>query len=125
MRRYALGLFIFAIFIILFGFANGKISGESFQYISFPGLFYAVLKSLVIVLILLLAIGASAFAFFIDLLLLIFTTYDFPILGNIWNVCWDGVTIGWFWTETSGSSLFFGAVVLLLISGVLMRRRRA
>jgi len=59
MRRYALGLFVFSTLIILFGFTSRKISGESFQYISFPGLFYAVVKALVVVLVLLLAIAAS------------------------------------------------------------------
>ena len=122
MRRYASGVFLFAILILIFGFINGKISGESFQYISLPGLLFAVLKSLVIVLVLLLAIAASIPAFFIDLLLFLFTSYNFEVLKGIWNVCWDGVTIGWFWTETSGSSIFFGAIILMLISGLLMRR---
>lgn len=121
MNRYATGLFLFAIFILVFGFINGKISMDSFQYISIPGLFYAVLKSLVMVLVLLLAVAATIPAFFLDLLLLIFTNYDFPILSQIWNISWDGLTIGWFWTETSGSSLFFGALILLILSSYLMR----
>jgi len=122
MRRYASGLFLFAILLLIFGFISGKISGESFQYISLPGLLFAVLKSLVLVLVLLLAIAASVPAFFIDLLLFLFTSYDFAVLKGIWNVCWDGVTMDWFWTETSGSSVFFGAIILMLISGLLMRK---
>lgn len=124
MRRYALGLVLFSVFILVFGFITGKISSESFQYISIPGLFFAVVKSLVVVLILLLALAASVPAFLIDFILLFLTDYDFPLLSNIWGVCWDGVTLNWFWTETSGSSIFFGALILLLISGAFSRRRR-
>lgn len=117
-----MGLVFFSLFILVFGFVTGKISGESFQYISFPGLFFAVVKSLVIVLVLLLALVAALPAFLIDLLLYLATDYDFPILSTIWDVCWNGLTINWFWTETTGSSLFFGALVLLLISGAFSRR---
>ncbi|PHN01572.1 hypothetical protein [Flavilitoribacter nigricans] len=123
MRRYALGLVLFSVFILVFGFITGKISSESFQYISIPGLFFAVVKSLVVVLVLLLALMASIPSFLIDFILLFVTDYDFPILSNLWNVCWDGVTLNWFWTETTGSSLFFGALILLLISGAFSRRR--
>jgi hypothetical protein len=124
MRRYAAGLFLFSIFIIVFGFISGKITTESFQYISLSGLLFAILKALIVVLILLLALAATIPTFFIDLVLLFFTSYNFAIVGNLWAICWKGVTIGWFWTETSGSSLFFGALILLLISSLLYRRRR-
>lgn len=124
MRRYATGLLLFSIFIIVFGFITGKISVESFQYISIPGLLFAVLKSLIVVLVLLLAVAASVPAFVIDIILLFFTSFDFVLLGSIWEVCWNGVTIDWFWTETSGSSLFFGGLILLIISSLLMRGRR-
>ena len=30
--------------------------------------------------------------------------------------------MNWFWTATSGSSLFFGALILLLLGGGLSRR---
>jgi hypothetical protein len=124
MKRYAAGLFLFSIFIIVFGFISGKITTESFQYISLSGLLFAILKALIVVLILLLALAATIPIFFIDLVLLFFTSYNFAIVGNLWAICWKGVTIGWFWTETSGSSLFFGALILLLISSLLYRRRR-
>jgi len=124
MRNYAAGLSLFAILIILFGFLNGKITAESFQYISLPGLLYAVLKSLVVVLVLLLALAASLPLLVIDIVLLLFTNYDFATLKGVWGVAWDGVTMDWFWTETSGSSVFFGALILLLISGFFARGRR-
>lgn len=124
MRRYAAGLALFAILILVFGFINGKITGASFQTISLAGLLFAVLKSLLLVLILLLAVGASIPLLIIDILLLLFTEYGFALINGVWDVVWGRVTIGWFWTETSGSSLFFGALILLLLSGFFMRGRR-
>lgn len=124
MRNYAAGLSLFAILIILFGFLNGKITGESFQYISLPGLLYAVLKSLVVVFVLLLSLAAAIPLLLIDIVLLLFTNYDFELIQSVYGVVWDGVTLGWFWTETSGSSIFFGALILLLISGFFARGRR-
>ncbi len=123
MRRYATGLLLFSILILVFGFINGKITAESFQYISLPGLLFAVIKALIVVLILLLALAASLPAFLIDLLLFLLAGYDFELLSSIWGICWNKVAVGWFWTETSGSSIFFGGLILLVISALLMRRR--
>lgn len=117
-------MLLFAILILVLGFLYGKINGESFQYISFPGLIYAVLKSLIVVLILLLAITATIPSFFIDLILFFITDYEFPLLKQIWEISWGQVTMGWFWTETSGSSLFFAALILLILGGVMTRGKR-
>jgi len=125
MRRYATGLLIFSILILVFGFLFGKITLESFQYISLPGLLFAVLKSLVVVLVLLLTLAAAVPLFLIDLVLFLLAGYDFELLNNLWAICWKGVTMGWFWTETSGSSIFFGAIILLIISSAMTRRRRS
>lgn len=123
MKRYALGLLVFSILIIVFGFMTEKITIASFQYISFPGVFMAVGKSLMVVLVLLLAGAAAVPSFLIDLALTFFTPYDFPMLTHLKNICWDGVAINWFWNETSGSSIFFGALVLFVISGFLSKSR--
>lgn len=122
MRRYVTGLLLFSILIIIFGLITGKITVESFQVISLPGLLFAVLKSLVVVLVLLLGLAAALPGIVIDIVLLFVSTYSFPITGNLWSVCWEGVTLDWFWTQTSGSSLFFGALILAIISGLLLRR---
>ena len=120
--RYTTGLFLFAILILFFGFVYDKITFESLQYISVPGLLMAVVKSLVVVLVLLLSLAISTAALVIDLILLLFTQLDFPLLSYIWNIAWEEVTMSWFWTATSGSSLFFGALILLLLGGGLSRR---
>ena len=124
MKRYVTGLLIFSILIIIFGLITGKITVESFQVISLPGLLFAVLKSLVVVLVLLLGLAAALPGIVIDIVLLFVSSYDFPITGNLWSVCWEGVTLDWFWTETSGSSLFFGALILAVVSGLLLRKRK-
>ena len=67
--RYTTGLFLFAILILFFGFVYDKITFESLQYISVPGLLMAVVKSLVVVLVLLLSLAISTAALVIDLIL--------------------------------------------------------
>ncbi len=125
MRRYATGLFVFSILMILFGFITEKITISSFQYISLPGVIFAVGKSLLVVLILLFAIGAAIPSLFIDILLTFFTDLKFPLLNFLKEICWDKMAVSWFWNDTSGSSVFFGALILLLISGALSRKRVA
>lgn len=124
MKRYVTGLLIFSILIIIFGLITGKITVESFQVISLPGLLFAVLKSLVVVLVLLLGLAAALPGILIDVVMLFVASSQFPITGNLWSVCWKEVTLDWFWTETSGSSLFFGAVILAIISGLLLGKRK-
>ncbi len=124
MKRFAIGLLIFSLMVLIFGFMSEKITTESFQYISFPDLGLAVVKSLAVVLIFLLAAAASIPSLFIDLVLLLVPAQDFPILNHLWDVCWKGVTLDWFWKETSGSSIFFGALILF-IAGFLLLRTKA
>lgn len=124
MRRYVTGLLIFSILIIIFGLLTGKITVESFQVISPAGLLFAVFKSLVVVLVLLLGLAAALPGILIDVVMLFVGAYQFPITGNLWSVCWKDVTLDWFWAETSGSSLFFGALILAIVSGLLLRRRK-
>jgi hypothetical protein len=124
MSRYATGLLVFSVFLLIFGFLSGKINLSSFEYISLPGLLYAVLKSLIVVLVLLLSLAAALPLLIIDVVLLFFTNFDFSLISHLWAVSWKGVTLGWFWTETSGSSIFFGSIILLIISSAFSRRRR-
>lgn len=122
--RYVTFLFIVSILFIIIGFVTGKISGDSFTYISLTGSLLAILQILVIVLILMLGIAMTLPALLIDLLLLIFTGMYFPLVGATWDVVWDEVTLGWFWAFTSGSSLLFASVVLAIISFLILRRKR-
>ena len=122
MRRYTIGILIFAISVLVFGFMSEKITPESFQYISFPDLGAAVVKSLVVVVIFLLAAVASVPSLLIDLILRLFTDYDFVLLNHLWDICWKGVTLQWFWAETSGSSIFFGALILIVLSALILRK---
>ncbi len=122
--RYVTFLFIVSILFIILGFVTGKISGDSFTYISITGSLFAILQILVIVMILMLGAAMTLPALLIDLLLLIFTGMQFPLVSSTWNVVWDQVTIGWFWTSTSGSSLLFASIVLAIISFLMLRRKR-
>lgn len=124
MRKYVIFLLIISILFIILGFTSGKISGESFTYISLTGSLLAILQILVVVLILMLAATMALPALIIDVLLLIFTTMYFPLISTIWNIVWYDITVGWFWTTTSGSSILFASLVLIIISVLGLRRRR-
>ena len=124
MRKYVIFLLVISILFIVLGLASGKISGESFTYISLTGSLLAILQILVVVLILMLGAMMALPALIIDVLLLIFTTLYFPLISTIWNIVWFDITIGWFWTTTSGSSILFASLVLIIISVPGLRRRR-
>lgn len=124
MRKYVIFLLVISILFIVLGLASGKISGESFTYISLTGSLLAILQILVVVLILMLAAMMALPALIIDVLLLIFTTMFFPLISTIWNIVWYDITVGWFWTTTSGSSILFASLVLIIISVLGLRRRR-
>jgi hypothetical protein len=111
------------VFIVL-GFMSGKISGDSFTYISLTGTLLAILQILLVVAILMLGIAMLTPAIIIDLLLLLFSNLYFPLVGNTWHVVWNQVTVGWFWTETSGSSLLFSSIILAVISFFAIRKKR-
>jgi hypothetical protein len=124
MRKYAILILIFSILLILFGFFSGKISGESFTYISIPGTFFAMLKILIVGLVLLLAIGITIPAVIMDIIVLIFTNLHFPITSNIWDISWNLLTIEWLWLDSGGSSVLFASIILIILMILLVRRKR-
>ena len=124
MKKYFIFLFIVSVLFILIGLVSGKISGDSFTYISLPGSLFAVLQILVIVLILMIGAAMMIPAFVIDLLLLIFTGLRFPMINAIWHILWQKVTIDWFWVFTSGSSIFFASLILAIFSVLMLRGKR-
>lgn len=122
LKRYLQFTFIASILFIIIGFVTGKISSESFTYISLIGTVQAIFKILLVALMLLLGLAMSLPALIGDLILL-FLGFSFPLLEAIWGVIWGQVTIGWFWGSTSGSSVLFGSIILAAISVFAMRRR--
>lgn len=122
--RYITFLFIVSILVIIIGVITGKISVDNFSQISVLDSAFGIMQILVIVMILMLAIAMSLPALFIDLLLLVFTGQQFPLIGLTWDLVWDDVTIKWFWTSTSGSSLLVASVVLVILSFFTLRRKR-
>lgn len=123
LKRYLQFLFLASVLFIIVGFITGKISGESFTYISLTGTAYSILQILLVVIILIIGIAISTPALIGDLILLLLGLH-FPLLNAIWNVAWHQVTLGWFWSHTSGSSILFGSLILGVVSLLAMRRRR-
>ncbi|MEQ8470321.1 MAG: hypothetical protein RIC35_04010 [Marinoscillum sp.] len=121
-KRYLQFLFLASILFIIIGFISGKISTESFTYISLIGSLKAILQILLVVVILMLGLAMTLPALIIDVLLL-FIGMSFPLIEAIWYVIWNQVTIGWFWAGSSGSSIFFASLVLAIVSFFGMRRR--
>lgn len=124
MKKYLIFLFIVSILFILIGLVSGKISGDSFTYISLPGSLFAIIQILVIVLILMIGAAMMIPAFVIDLLLLVFTGLRFPMITSIWDILWQKVTIDWFWIFTSGSSIFFASLLLAIFSVLMLRNKK-
>jgi len=123
MRRYLVALFIFSILVIVFGLFSGKISAESFQYISLVESFFTIFRILVVVLVLLLGLVILFPAILMDLILLLISNYGFEMTNQVLEHAWKNVTLGWFWNQTSGSSILFSAIIIAIITGILMRRR--
>ena len=123
MKKYTNLLFIISILFILIGLITGKITTQSFSYISIPGSLIAIIQILFIVLILSIGLAILVPAFIIDLLLLVVTGMDFPLINSIWYTLWDKATIQWFWIDTPGSSIFFGSVIISVIAFFFLRRR--
>lgn len=121
-KRYLQFTFLASVLFIIIGFVTGKISGESFTYISLVGTVQAVFKILLVALMLLLGLAMSLPALIADLILL-FLGFSFPLLDAVWGVIWDQVTIGWFLKSSSGSSVLFGAIILAVISGLAVKKR--
>ena len=122
LKRYLQFLFVSSLLFIIIGLVTGKISGESFTYISLTGSIAAIFQILMIVIILMLGLVITVPALIIDLLLL-FIGMSFPVLSATWSVIWDQVTMGWFWANTSGSSVFFGSLVVAVVSFFAIRKR--
>lgn len=122
LKRYLQFTFLASVLFIIIGFVTGKISVESFTYISLVGSVTAIFKILLVALMLLLGLAMSLPALIADLILL-FMGFSFPLLEAIWGVIWGRVTIGWFWGSTSGSSVLFGSIILAVISAFAMKRR--
>jgi hypothetical protein len=123
-RRYIFSILVLSVLFLVTGFLSGKISGDSFTYISLTGTFSAVIQILFVTVILMLALLMTLPAVIVDLLLL-FLGWSFPMIERIWNVVWDELTIGWFWIPTSGSSILFASVILIIGSLLILRSRWA
>lgn len=123
MRKF-MGLMLFVTILLLFaGIFNDKITFESLNYISISGSLLAIVQIIVLVVILMLGLSMIVPAFLIDVLVLIFTDMYFPLVGSTYNVVWNEITIGWFWTETTGSSLLFSSIILIIVSILSLRKK--
>ncbi|CAN0195175.1 unnamed protein product, partial [Chrysoparadoxa australica] len=120
--RYIQYLFVLSLVFIIIGMASGKITTDSFTYISLTESLFAILQILLIVIVLMLGVVMTLPAIIADLILLI-VGWSFRLTGAIWNIVWDQLTIGWFWNNTSGSSIFFSSLAIAIISAIIMKKR--
>lgn len=123
MRKYWIALFLVSLLLMILGFVSGKITGDSFSYISLSGFIFAVLKILIITLTISIAATITIPALVADILMVIVASYNFMLVPAIWDIVWDQYTMSWFWHTTSGSSLFFATLILLIVMGLLYRRK--
>ena len=124
MKKYSTALFIFSIIIIIAGLAGGKISGDSFREISLIGSLFAILKIILVGVIFFLGVAAIIPSILIDLVLLFFSPYGFDLTARVWNYLWGDIVLKWFWYDTTGSSLLFASLIIALITGLTLRRKR-
>lgn len=122
LKRYLQFTFLASVLFIIIGFVTGKISVDSFTYISLIGTVEAMFQILVVAILLMLGLAVSVPALIADLILL-FMGMSFPLLHSTWGVLWDQVTIGWFWASSSGSSILFASIILAVVSALAMRKR--
>jgi hypothetical protein len=122
MKKYWTALFLVSLVLMILGFASGKITGDSFSYISVTGFLFAILKILIVTITISLAATITIPAIFIDLVMMIFGSYSFTLTPAIWTVVWDEYTMTWFWGSTSGSSLLFATIILVVLTGLLFRK---
>jgi hypothetical protein len=123
MKKYTNFLFFVSLILLILGFFTNKITTESFQFISIGGFFFAVLKILLITVIISLAAAITLPALVIDLIMMLIAGYGILITTSLWDIVWNEYTMDWFWYTTEGSSLFFAAIVLIVISVFVYRRR--
>ena len=122
MKKYTNFLFLVSLVLLILGFASGKISGESFQYISLTGSLFAILKILIVTATISLAAAMTLPAIVIDLIMMLVAGYEILVTTSLWDIIWNEYTMDWFWGTTSGSSLFFATLVVVIISVFVYRR---
>ncbi|MGM0573909.1 MAG: hypothetical protein ACQESL_09180, partial [Bacteroidota bacterium] len=122
MKKYTTLLFFVSLILLILGFITHKITGESFQYISLGGFLFAIIKILLVTVTISLAAAMTVPAIIIDLIMMLVAGYGMLVTASVWNIVWNEYTMDWFWHTTSGSSLFFASLVLIIISAFVYRK---
>lgn len=124
MKRFIYLTGVFALVLVVVGFISGKISAESFTYISIPGIIVTCLKMLLSQLVLMLSTLMIVPAVIIDLLLWIFSGMYFPLISSIIDAVWNDFIVAWFWQPATGSAILFTSIINLAASYFLLRRKK-
>lgn len=122
MRKYTNLLFFVSLILLILGFVTSKITMESFHYISLTGFLFAILKILLITIAISLAAAMTLPALVIDLIMMLVAGYDLLVTTSLWNIVWNEYTMDWFWHTTSGSSLFFATLLLIILTVFVYRK---
>jgi hypothetical protein len=86
-----------------------------FSSLSFMQILITFFKSLIVVVVISIAAGITLPALILDLILLLVTHYDFPVIRFIWGLAWNDIAISWYWLPSDGNALFVSAVILGII----------
>lgn len=117
MRNWSYTIVLSCIVVIIACFATERVNlHHILDDLTFVSVFTAIGKTLIVSFVLYFAAIISFPALVIDLVLLIFTTRYFFLLGYLWNLVWTNFTLPWYWNAVNGNSLVIGAFILAIIT---------
>ncbi|HYX09770.1 MAG TPA: hypothetical protein VE912_23780 [Bacteroidales bacterium] len=116
MKNWSFSLVIASIIIILAVLVTHRTDFSNFfTSLSLMQILITFLKSLVVVAVLSIAASITIPALILDLILLLFTHYDFPVIRFLWGLAWGDIAISWYWLPSDGNALFVSAIILGII----------
>ena len=116
MKNWSFSLVISSIIIILAVLVTHRADfNQFFTALSLVQILITFLKSLIVVAVISIAAGITIPALVLDLILLLVTNYDFPVIRFIWGLAWNDIAISWYWLPSDGNALLVSAVILGII----------
>ena len=125
MKNWRFTFFLASIVIIILAFTTGKVeSNNLMEGLSLVGLLVTLFKTVLIIVIVSLAASITPPAFLIDLIIVIFTAYSWPILRFIWGLAWKEMTLEWYWYSSTGTSIVVSALIIAALGFLGSGKRR-
>ncbi|MFP4060697.1 MAG: hypothetical protein ACOCXD_01000 [Bacteroidota bacterium] len=127
MKNWRFTFFFASILIIILAFTTGKVESSNLMVgLSLVGLLVAFIKTVLIIAIVSLAISITPLGFIIDLIIVIFTAYSWPILRFTWGLAWRELAVEWYWNSSTGSAIVVAAIIIAALGflGMGSKKRR-